>query len=62
MTGTCVQYRLAVNGLGNPAPLLGSDPMMAEPQIHFRACNLCEAMCGLRIEVEGDRIDRKSVV
>jgi len=29
---------------------------MAEPRIHFRACNLCEAMCGLRIEVEGDRI------
>jgi len=29
---------------------------MAEPRVHFRACNLCEAMCGLRIEVEGDRI------
>ncbi|MDB5212745.1 MAG: Oxidoreductase, molybdopterin-binding protein [Myxococcaceae bacterium] len=23
---------------------------------HFRACNLCEAMCGLRIEAEGDRV------
>jgi anaerobic selenocysteine-containing dehydrogenase len=23
---------------------------------HFRTCNLCEAMCGLAIEVEGDRI------
>ncbi|HZJ52883.1 MAG TPA: molybdopterin-dependent oxidoreductase, partial [Myxococcaceae bacterium] len=29
---------------------------MAETRLHFRACNLCEAMCGLRIEVEGDRI------
>ncbi len=29
---------------------------MAEPRLHFRACNLCEAMCGLRIEVEGERI------
>ena len=24
--------------------------------IHYRACNLCEAICGLAIEVEGDRI------
>ncbi|MDC0711522.1 molybdopterin-dependent oxidoreductase [Stigmatella sp. ncwal1] len=23
---------------------------------HFRACNLCEAMCGIRIDVEGGRI------
>ncbi|RMG87750.1 MAG: molybdopterin oxidoreductase family protein [Bacteroidetes bacterium] len=23
---------------------------------HFRTCNLCEAMCGLEIKVEGDRI------
>src|SRR5215813_8719006 len=29
---------------------------MAEPRLHFRACNLCEAMCGLRIEVEADQI------
>jgi len=33
---------------------------MASPssgtQTHFRACNLCEAMCGVRIEVEGGRI------
>ena len=29
---------------------------MAEPRIHLRACNLCEAMCGVRIEVEGERI------
>jgi anaerobic selenocysteine-containing dehydrogenase len=25
-------------------------------QTHFRACNLCEAMCGVRIEVEDGRI------
>jgi len=24
--------------------------------VHFRTCPLCEAMCGLRIEVDGDRI------
>lgn len=23
---------------------------------HFRSCNLCEAMCGVRIETEGDRV------
>jgi len=23
---------------------------------HFRACNLCEAMCGLRIETDGQRV------
>lgn len=23
---------------------------------HFRACNLCEAMCGLRIEADGERV------
>jgi len=23
---------------------------------HYRACNLCEAMCGLRIETEGERV------
>ncbi|MCP3102065.1 molybdopterin oxidoreductase family protein [Myxococcus sp. K15C18031901] len=25
-------------------------------RVHFRTCNLCEAMCGLRIELEGERI------
>jgi anaerobic selenocysteine-containing dehydrogenase len=25
-------------------------------RVHFRTCNLCEAMCGLRIELEGQRI------
>ncbi|HUM09730.1 MAG TPA: molybdopterin oxidoreductase family protein [Myxococcaceae bacterium] len=29
---------------------------MAETRVHHRTCNLCEAMCGLRIEVEGDAI------
>ena len=24
--------------------------------VHFRSCNLCEAMCGVRIETEGDRV------
>ncbi|WP_164008595.1 molybdopterin-dependent oxidoreductase [Pyxidicoccus trucidator] len=28
----------------------------AESRVHFRTCNLCEAMCGLRIELEGNRI------
>jgi len=25
-------------------------------RVHFRACSICEAMCGLRIEVEGDKV------
>lgn len=25
-------------------------------RVHFRACNLCEAMCGLRIETDGQRV------
>jgi len=25
-------------------------------QLHFRTCNLCEAMCGLRIETAGDKV------
>lgn len=30
---------------------------MANPtQTHFRTCNLCEAMCGLEIEVQGEEI------
>lgn len=24
--------------------------------VHYRACNLCEAMCGVRIEYEGDKV------
>ncbi|WP_426756915.1 molybdopterin oxidoreductase family protein [Myxococcus sp. Y35] len=28
----------------------------ASPQVHFRTCNLCEAMCGLRIELDAGRI------
>ena len=23
---------------------------------HYRTCSLCEAMCGLELEVEGDRV------
>ncbi len=26
------------------------------PRTHFRACHLCEAMCGIAIDLEGDRI------
>jgi anaerobic selenocysteine-containing dehydrogenase len=26
------------------------------PSVHYRACNLCEAMCGVRIEYEGDKV------
>jgi len=28
----------------------------ASSSVHFRACSLCEAMCGLAIEVEGGRV------
>jgi anaerobic selenocysteine-containing dehydrogenase len=29
---------------------------MADTRTHFRTCNLCEAMCGIAIDVEGPRI------
>lgn len=29
---------------------------MAEARTHFRTCHLCEAMCGIAIDLEGDRI------
>ncbi len=29
---------------------------MNQTQTHYRACNLCEAMCGLEIKVEGDTV------
>jgi anaerobic selenocysteine-containing dehydrogenase len=29
---------------------------MAETTVHYRACNLCEAICGLEIRLEGGRI------
>ncbi|HEV8239027.1 MAG TPA: molybdopterin-dependent oxidoreductase [Thermoanaerobaculia bacterium] len=29
---------------------------MAETSVHYRACNLCEAICGLEIRLEGGRI------
>ncbi len=28
----------------------------AAPQVHHRTCNLCEAMCGLRLELQSDRV------
>ncbi len=31
---------------------------MTQPDIHRRSCHLCEAMCGLCVEVDGDRITR----
>jgi anaerobic selenocysteine-containing dehydrogenase len=30
--------------------------MAPMPDTHYRTCNLCEAMCGIEIEVEGDRV------
>jgi anaerobic selenocysteine-containing dehydrogenase len=30
--------------------------IMSELRTHYRTCNLCEAMCGIRIEVENDSI------
>ena len=30
--------------------------MPAEAQIHYRACNLCEAICGLEIKTQGDQV------
>ena len=28
----------------------------SDTTIHYRSCNLCEAICGLAIEVQGDEI------
>ena len=30
--------------------------MSANTTTHYRTCNLCEAMCGLEIEVDGDEV------
>jgi anaerobic selenocysteine-containing dehydrogenase len=30
--------------------------MPAEVQTHYRACNLCEAICGLEIKTQGDQV------
>ena len=30
--------------------------MPAEPKTHYRACNLCEAICGLEIKTQGDQV------
>lgn len=38
--------------LSNPENLIA----MPETRLHHRACNLCEAMCGIVIELEGDEI------
>jgi anaerobic selenocysteine-containing dehydrogenase len=35
--------------------VLGNHARMTT-RTHFRACNLCEAMCGLRIEADGERV------
>ena len=29
---------------------------MGETKLHYRACNLCEALCGLEIEYQGNEI------
>ena len=31
---------------------------MTDTAVHLRSCHLCEAMCGICVEVEGDRITR----
>jgi anaerobic selenocysteine-containing dehydrogenase len=33
-------------------------PAPGSARTHYRTCNLCEAMCGIAIEVEGDRITK----
>ncbi|MGB2466076.1 MAG: molybdopterin-dependent oxidoreductase, partial [Porticoccaceae bacterium] len=30
--------------------------MPAESKTHYRACNLCEAICGLEITTQGDQV------
>ncbi|MCC6551941.1 MAG: molybdopterin-dependent oxidoreductase, partial [Polyangiaceae bacterium] len=49
-----------VAGLWRPAPGAYAPGVSTQTsggrRAHHRACNLCEAMCGITIEVEGDRI------
>ena len=35
---------------------MSSSPASNSARVHYRTCNLCEAMCGLEIELEGDAI------
>ena len=32
------------------------EPEMSDISVHHRACHLCEAICGLTIQTEGERI------
>src|SRR5690606_41756552 len=32
------------------------EPEMSDISVHHRACNLCEAICGLTIQTEGEQI------
>ena len=29
----------------------------ATPRTEYRACNLCEAICGLEFKIDGEKID-----
>lgn len=33
-----------------------TEATMANEQIHFRTCNLCEAMCGIEVKHDGDKV------
>jgi len=38
-------------------PKLGYAPWMSgQTTTHYRTCNLCEAMCGIEVEIDGDEV------
>lgn len=45
-----------LSGASQPLTYSGNVKLANEGAVHHRTCPLCEAMCGLRVEVEGDRV------
>ena len=35
---------------------MASEKIHTDEQIHFRTCNLCEAMCGIEIKHDGEKV------
>ncbi len=42
--------------IGSPLAMMLTMKTSIDTQVHYRACNLCEAICGLRIETRGSEI------
>jgi len=40
----------------NPTNYLRANDLMTDPKVHYRTCNICEAMCGLEIKYQDKTI------